>query len=89
MLFLFRLVTTANSRRGIATDRQRIIELCCGQVAFEEPAQVVRSTVEPELDATPVDGGLHLRWAREGQRYIRAAGRFFVDHSLHYYDPVR
>jgi hypothetical protein len=82
MSFLLRLATAPDPGRGVSPDIARIVKADRNQVALKEPAQVIASAVEPELNATPVDCGLHLGWAAEGQADVSAAGSFFGHFAL-------
>jgi hypothetical protein len=74
------LSTAFDPRRCFSVERQRIVQLGCGQVALKEPAQVIAPAVEPELHRAPVDGDLHLRWAGERKADVGPAGGFLGGH---------
>src|SRR5260370_13696633 len=79
-LIIFCFFTASDPGRGLAPDIARIIEPDCYQVALEQAAQVITPTIEAEFHTTPVDCGLHLGRATEGERDVGAAGVFLGSH---------
>jgi hypothetical protein len=77
-LFLLRFATELDPRGSIPAQRHGIIELRCGQVAFKEPAQVIRAAVESELDRASINGDLHLRRAAERKADVGPACGFLI-----------
>jgi hypothetical protein len=77
-----RLTAALDPWRRFPIQRKRIVQLGRSQVALKEPAQVIASAVEPELDRTPVDGDLHLRRAGERKADVGPAGGFLGGHLL-------
>ena len=61
--FLLWSLAPFDSGRCFRGEVLRVIEPSGGQVALKESAQVIGSTVEPELNCAPVDGMFHFPWA--------------------------
>src|ERR1700746_1025626 len=74
--FLFRFASALDPRRRVAVECCGIVQGDAGQVAFEEPAQVIRSAMEPQLNDTSIDGNFHLGRATERETAIGAVTGF-------------
>jgi hypothetical protein len=66
-------------------DIARVVETDRHQVALKEPAQVIRTAIQTELDCAPVDGRLHLGGTAEGEGDIRPAWSFFGGHLAEFF----
>src|SRR4029077_11360125 len=76
----FWLAAAPDPWRCIAPNIARIVQADRDQVALKEPAQVIAAAVEAELHTTPVDCGLHLGRAAEGQADVGTTGDFLGAH---------
>jgi hypothetical protein len=78
--FLLWFLAPFDSGRCLAAKVLRVIEPGSGQVALKEPAQVIASGMEAQLNGAPVNGNFHFRGTAERQGSIGTAGIFLGRH---------
>jgi hypothetical protein len=84
MSFLLRLwlAPAFDSGWGLAYRRLGTVQTSGDDIAFKEPAQIIASGMEAQLNGAPVNGFFKLRRATKAERNICAGRGFLYGHKV-------
>src|ERR1700752_2760561 len=86
MSFLLRdfwLLAAFDSGRGLAYRMLGTVQATGDGIGFKEPAQIIASGMEAQLNGASVNGLFQLRWAAEAERNVSSSRDFFDGHRYY------